>query len=114
MATYSKHILSGSTDGRPVKVSATATPGTLIHTAHATAQDEVWIYANNTGPDPVGLTIEFGGTTSPDDLIVVGVPSRQGLIVVIPGVVLENSNLVRAFADAADKINITGWINRIT
>ena len=37
MATFSKTILSGSTDGRGIKVAATATAGTLIHTGSATA-----------------------------------------------------------------------------
>ena len=33
MATFTKKKLSGSTDGKPIAVAATATPGTLIHTA---------------------------------------------------------------------------------
>ncbi len=33
MATYSKVLLSGSTNGKQIKVAATATPGTTIHTA---------------------------------------------------------------------------------
>ena len=46
MATYTKRLLSGSTNGRPIKVAATATPGTTIHTAvtGTTDFDEVWIY----------------------------------------------------------------------
>ena len=49
MATYSKTILSGSTDGRGILVTATATAGTLIHTGSATATtlDEIWLYAVN-------------------------------------------------------------------
>jgi hypothetical protein len=45
MATFSKLVLSGSTDGRMVLVAATATLGTTIHTAHATDQDEIWLWA---------------------------------------------------------------------
>jgi hypothetical protein len=33
MATFSKRILSGSTDGKAIKVVQTATAGTTIHTA---------------------------------------------------------------------------------
>jgi hypothetical protein len=49
MATFTKNILSGSTDGKAVKVAATATAGTTIHTGSATATtiDEVWLYAVN-------------------------------------------------------------------
>jgi hypothetical protein len=35
--TFTKNILSGSTDGKAVKVAATATAGTTIHTGSATA-----------------------------------------------------------------------------
>ena len=47
MATFTKKILSGSTDGKSIKVAATATAGTTIHTGSATVTtlDEVWIYA---------------------------------------------------------------------
>jgi hypothetical protein len=38
MATFTKQVLSGSTDGKAVKVAATATAGTLLHTGSATAR----------------------------------------------------------------------------
>ena len=43
MATYTVLKLSGGTDGKNIKVAATATAGTLLHTAHATALDRVWL-----------------------------------------------------------------------
>ena len=44
MATFSKTILSGSTDGKQIKVAATATAGTLIHTGSTTPATlhEIW------------------------------------------------------------------------
>ena len=45
MATYTKLKLSGSTDGKGIKVTQTATPGDIIHTAHVSALDEIWLYA---------------------------------------------------------------------
>ena len=70
MATYSKQYLSGGTgDGRGIKVVATTTPGTTIHTAHATAMDEIHLWAWNSDSVDRLLTIEFGDTTDPDDLI---------------------------------------------
>ncbi len=113
MATFSKQLLSGSTDGRPVAVVATATPGTLIHTSDATDQDEVWIYAVNRTASDETLTIEFGGVTAADQ-IVVQVKKDVGMLLVIPGGVLTNSAIVRAFATAASSLNISGFVNRIT
>jgi len=114
MTTFTKVKLSGTgSTGRPIKVVATATAGTLIHTADASALDEVWIYAVNTSAADVLLTVEFGGVSSPDDLIPVTVPTAGGLIQVVPGVPLLGAAVVRAFAASANVINIVGWVNRI-
>jgi len=113
MATFTKVILSGSTDGRPIKVVATSTAGTTIHTAHATSIDEVYLYACNTQADAILLTVEFGGVTSPDDLIEFSIPGHSGLYCVCPGLPITNSLVVRAFAASANLITITGFVNRI-
>ena len=114
MATFSKVILSGSTNGRPIKVVATATAGTLIHTAHASDTDEIYLYACNTQAAAILLTIEFGGVSSPDDLIEFSIPGHSGLYTVCPGIPLTNSLVVRAFAASANLITIVGFVNRIT
>lgn len=115
MTTYTKLPLSGSTNGRPIKVAATATPGTTIHTAGsgATNIDEVWLWCANTDTVTRKLTVEFGGTTSPDDTIEVGIPAESGLVLVIPGLPLQNSLVIKAFAAAANVVTITGYVNRI-
>lgn len=118
MATYSKVKLSGSTDGRGVKVAATATAGTTIHTGSATATtyDEVWLYAVNTSTASVKLTIEWGDTSSPDDLIELTVLPEAGLVTVIPGLVIKGNAtplVVRAFAATANVITIHGFVNQI-
>jgi hypothetical protein len=114
MATYTKTLLSGATDGRNIKVAATATAGTTIHTAHATSKDEIWLWATNSDTTDRKLTIEFGGTTSPDDLIEVTIPAEDGAYLVIPGWVVTNSVVVRAFAATANVIVINGYVNRIS
>lgn len=119
MATFSKTTLSGSTDGRMIKVAATATSGTTIHTGSSTATtfDEIWLYAVNSSGANVKLTIEWGGVTSPDDLIEFVVPAEDGLYVVIAGLVIKGNAtplVVRAFAATANVINIAGYVNRIT
>jgi len=114
MATFSKEILSGSTDGLGIKVTQTATAGDTIHTAHATAQDEIWLYAVNTSGASVKLTIEWGEATAPDGNIEYTVDAEDGLKVIIPGLVLTNSKVVKAFAATRDLIVIHGFVNRIT
>jgi hypothetical protein len=114
MATFSKTTLSGSTNGRQIKVVATASSGTLIHTAHATALDEIWLYAvNDTATDRL-LTIQWGGTTATDDDIEFTVKAQNGLYLIVPGLLLTGGTVVRAFcAAAANAIQISGYVNRI-
>lgn len=118
MATAKKRKLSGSTDGRLIKVAATSTPGTTIHTAvagtTAGTYDEIWLYAMNSNSANVLLTIEFGGTTDPDDLIQVYVPFDSGLYLIIPGLILQNGTVVKAFAATTNVIVIGGFVNTIT
>lgn len=114
MATYSKIKLSGGTDGKNIKVAATSTPGTTIHTAHATDLDEIWLYAVNSDSAARKLTIEFGGTSAPDDLIELTIQPESGLVLVVPGLVLTNSLVVKAFAASANLVLINGYVNRIT
>ncbi len=117
MATFSKQKLSGSTNGKNVKVVATATAGTTIHTATSATGDtwdEVWLYACNTDASDVKLTIEYGGTTSPDDLTEVTISAESGWTLVIPGLLLQNSLVIKAFAATANVIEVNGYVNRIT
>ena len=114
MATFSKQLLSGSTNGRPIKVAATSTPGTTVHTAHATDKDEIFLYAFNSDTTERKLTIEFGGTTSPDDTIEVKIPPESGVQVVIPGLILTGGVVVKAFCASANVVMIVGYVNRIT
>ena len=111
--TISRQLLSGSTNGRGVKVAATATPGTLIHTAHATSLDEVWLWCVNSDSAARKLTVEFGGTTSPDDLIEVTIPAESGLVLVSPGLTVTGGGVVRAFAATANVLACHGYVNRL-
>lgn len=119
MATFSKIHLSGSTDGKLIKVAATATAGTTIHTGSTTATtyDELWLYAVNSDTTDRKLTIEFGGTSSPDDLIEQTITAESGLILVVPGLVIKGNAtalVVRAFAATANVVMVGGYVNRIT
>jgi len=119
MATFSKIALSGSTDGRLIKVAQTATAGTTIHTGSSTATtfDEIWLYAVNSDSTDRKLTIEWGGVSSPDDLIEQTITAESGLLLIVPGLVIKGNAtplVVRAFAASANVVMIGGYVNRIT
>lgn len=114
MTTYSKVKLSGSTDGRAVEVAATATPGTTIHTADATALDEIWLYLHNTSLLGVDVTIQWGGVASPDDTLMLTIAPREGLVLAVPGLLLTNSLVLKSFASVTNVVLAFGFVNRIS
>lgn len=116
MATFSKVLLSGSTQGKAIKVVQTATAGDTIHTAVAgtSSLDEIWLWAMNSSAAAVKLTLEWGEAAAPDGNIEVTVPAEAGLMLVAPGLLLQNSLVVKAFAASANVILIHGYVNRIT
>lgn len=116
MATFSKQLLSGSTNGKAIKVAQTATAGTTIHTAVSgtTNLDEIWIYAVNSSASTVKLTLEWGEATAPDGNIEFTVPAENGLYLITAGLLLQNSLVVKAFAATANVICLHGYVNRIT
>ena len=112
-----KLVFSGSTNGRGIKIVPTATLGTLIHTAHATKLDEIWLWVENSHSAAVTLTIEFGGVTDPNDQIEILLPKtatneNEGLIQVLPGLIITGSLVVRAFASVANVVKGFGFVNR--
>ena len=113
---YQKRKLSGSADGRGIVVAADSSPGTVIHAAlssvAANEWDETFIQAVNTSGSDVKLTVEWGGTDSPDDHIEVTIPAESGFTAVIPGHVLQNGAIARAFAATANVIVLHGYVNR--
>jgi hypothetical protein len=117
MATISRVLLSGSTNGKNIKVVATATPGTTIHTALAgtTGFDEVYCWVTNTSATPVPLTVEFGGVASPDDHLVdtYQIPANSAPIPIVQGQNLQNGLLVKMFAGTANVLVVSGYCNRI-
>lgn len=114
MPVGTKNILSGSTSGRGILIVATATAGTIIHTATAGATnfDEIWIWGtNSTGTDRL-LSIEFGGVTSPGDLIEDTIVSDDNSILMVPGWLLNGGLVVRGFASLANAVSCFGFVNQ--
>jgi hypothetical protein len=118
MATFTKKKLSGSTDGMGIKVTGTSTAATVtVHTAVAGTTagvfDEIWLYANNTSSSAVKLTLEWGTATAADGNIELTIAAESGLVLVVPGLILQNAKVVKAFAATADVILLSGYVNAI-
>ena len=114
MATYSKQFLSGSTDGEPIPVGATTSPGDVIHTCQANSNiDEVTLYAASMASGDVDLTLEIGGTgvTAQSK---VSIAPGSGQVLVLAGIPLKNGLGVKAFASQAGVVSIWGFVNRIS
>lgn len=116
---FTHEILSGSTNGLGIKVTGTSTAGTVtVHTAVSgtTSRDEVWVWAVNNDADGETrtLTLEFGGATDPDNLIIAPVPCKAGPVLVVPGLPLRNGLIVKAFSDEANDVQLYGYVHRVT
>lgn len=119
MATFAKTILSGSTDGRGILVSATSSSGTTIHTGPTNTAHfhEVWLYAQNYDTTDRKLTVQWGGTTAGSDDIEFTVKAESGLYLIVPGLILKGNStplVVRAFAATGTAIVMHGYVNTIT
>ena len=119
MATYTKLLLSGSTNGRNMQVTGTATGSAItVHTAVAGTSnlDEIWLYATGTTATSRILIVEFGAAGGDKDMVELDVGAEgTGVKLVIPGWLLQNGMVVRAYCPAAsNEINVNGFVNRIT
>lgn len=114
MATYTKRALSGSTNGKGILVTATASTGTTIHQAvNSTSDfDEVWLYCVNKSATAIKLTLEWGETGTTGN-IEVTIPGESGLYCVAPGLLLQNNLTITAFAGTGSELIIHGFVNRI-
>jgi hypothetical protein len=75
--------------------------------------DEIWLYANNTSTSAVKLTLEWGTATAADGNIELTIAAEAGLVLVVPGLILQNAKVVKAFAGTADVILLSGFVNAI-
>lgn len=116
MATFSRILLSGSTNGRPISVAANATPGTSIHASitSTSAFDEVYLWASNVTTSAATLYVEWGSTGTTGQLVnAYSIGPNSGPVPVAVGQVLNGNVSCAAFCSATAAINITGYVNRI-
>ena len=109
--------LSGSTDYRGIKVT-TQSPidgtDTTIHTAVNNDPDyyAITLFAYNDDSVSKALHLGWGGTSLPDDSIIVSIPSQSGLVLVTADLPLRSGLVVVASASATSKIIVYGYVNR--
>ena len=118
MGTYSKIILSGSTDGQGIALTVTApSTGAVIHTCvtgAAESIDEMWMYAYSTVTTQVALNYSIGPTTATGSRVVHNITGDElgGLHLIAPGLVGRNAKVLKAWVTTAAKVNIFGFVNR--
>jgi hypothetical protein len=115
MASFSKQFLSGSTNGRPIGLTQTATAGDTIHTATSTSGefDEVWLYFYNRNASAIVITIEFGGVTAADTRTI-SLNSDTRTLVVSEQVIAGGLTVAAFAASNPTDISVAGWVNRIS
>lgn len=116
-ATATKIMLSGSTNGKGIKIVHTSSANDeTIHQAGNTVatMDEVWLFCWNGDTVDRTITLEWGGTTSPDNTIVQTVPTKSGLYCLSPGLCLNNNLTITCFAEVTNLLVVYGYVNRIT
>jgi hypothetical protein len=108
-------VLSGSTRGRPIAIAATASAGTLLHTATTTAGqlDKIFIWLSNISAAAVIVTIEFGAAGAGLELDVI-VPANE-TVLAVNGAVLGGAatDTIRAYAGTANVVNAIGRVERL-
>lgn len=113
--TYSNIPLSGSpADFRGIKITTTASAGDTVHTAQAstTLPDHLTIDIENTDTVDRPFTLQWGGTTSPDDKITGVVPSGMTIRAVTKKPI-RNALVVKCFSGTATVlgVSLTGAAN---
>lgn len=107
-------ILSGSTDGLGIKVAATSSPGTTIHTAVSggTQQDRITLYCYNSDSTARELVLQWGGTTAVDNDIKQTIPPKDGLWLVADNIPLQNGLVIKAYCATTNVLVIYGSVRR--
>lgn len=116
--SFAKLPLSGSSYGKQILLTTTASSVAIpIHTVPegTDTTDEVWLYAYNNDSTTAGLvSVLWGGTTEPDDVVKTSIEARTGRNLIVDGKLLQNGLTISAYADTTGSILIDGFVNRIT
>ena len=115
MATYSRSLFSGATNGRPLALSLSTNTST-VHTCgtSTTAYSEVYLWANNVTGASVNMTLQFGTGTSDRVCSDLSIPANSPPIPILTGQNITGGVSLSGYASAANAINVEGYINVIS
>ncbi len=112
--SYSQLFLSES-NGLPIAVTATSSPGQIIHTVQVTATqgiEQIVIGAKSRSTASMPLTIEFGSTEAKDRYSVL-ILATQGEVSPVPSLRLRaTTSIIRAYSSgtATGAISVYGFV----
>ena len=109
--------ISGCSNGRGIKITGTTSgDANTIHTATSSSGviDEVWLFCYNSDTSSRTLSLCLGGTTDPDDIASISIPSKYNDILVLAGECFNGSVVIKAYASSANVLVIRGYVNRIS
>jgi hypothetical protein len=121
MATFTRAILSVSTDGAAINISGSvAAQLILVHTGPTvtTTIHEVFLYAENcddVSNTAIQFAVGFGGSST-GDFVYHWLTPQAGLELIIPGLPIQGNATpltVKCYASKADMIKVRGYVNVI-
>lgn len=118
MGTYSKILLTGSVAGQGIPVTGlNPSQGTVIHTGVTGAAgsiDEVYLYGFNTATLAREISFAIGPTTATGSRYTDVLPAGElaGLQLVMPGLPIQATAVIKAYVTVVGAINIFGYVNR--
>jgi hypothetical protein len=90
----------------------------IIHTSSSTADifDEVYVFVTNTSAAALDVTFQTatGAGASRTEITTFSVPSKSGIFLVIPGLLISGGYRLEAYAPTTpSSINVFGFVNRL-
>lgn len=121
MASYSKQLLSQSSNGKTINITATGVNVTPIHTTQSSLSvlDEVWLYATNATTSDIMFNLLYGGTNFTNDILFEGVvEAYAGSVLICPGLIARGDGTtgfsIYGNSTSVSGINVFGYVNRIS
>ena len=114
---FTPKLLSGCTQGKPIKVTSTTTGGAnTVHTAVAGTSniDFIDVYATNNSASSVDISLGWGGVTVDETLGPVSIAANAGPVKIADKFPLQNGLVLSAWASVADDILLTGRVTGYT
>lgn len=105
--------LSGASDYRPIQITGTTNvTANAIHTADASLEDSIYLWAVNRDTAKQTLTLQLGQQAAARQVPIDLEPNRPELV--LEGQPLTNSQILDAFASLTNVISVWGYVNRVT